>query len=80
MADKPSGAPSADAEFERWFAEQDPFGTTRSARQIQREKTAQEKTPAPSILRFGSPYVSVMIGILGFLGILALAFFIGTRL
>ena len=76
MTDKPSVEPSGDAEFQRWFAEQDPFGTTKAARQIKPEKAAQEKPSTPLLLRFG-PLFPFLIAILGILGILALAFFIG---
>ena len=80
MTDKPSAETSGDAEFQRWFAEQDPFGTTKSARDIQREKTAQEKkTPPPWFLRYG-PILPVLVAVFGILGILGLAFFIGTRI
>jgi hypothetical protein len=79
MTDKPSVEPSGDAEFQRWFAEQDPFGTSKAAQQIQREKVAKDKPSTPLLLRFG-PLFPFLIAILGIVLILGIAFFIGTRI
>jgi hypothetical protein len=67
MTDKPSAESSGDAEFQRWFAEQDPFGNAK-AEQNQRTKTAKKGVPATGVFRFGIalPVIVVVVVVLTF--------------
>ena len=76
QSDKPSDQPSGDAEFQRWFAEQDPFGNTKAERQIREPKAAQARVPASGVFRFGVA-IPVFIFVLA---VLALAFVAGVML
>jgi hypothetical protein len=76
MTDKPSAETSGDAEFQRWFAEQDPFGNSKTAQQTREPKTAKARIPASGIFRFGVALPAVIL----IVGFLALAFVAGTML
>lgn len=74
QSDKPSDQPSGDAEFQRWFAEQDPFGNSKSDRQTDEPKNSKGRLPASGMSRFGIGLAVVFL----ILGVLAVAFFIGV--
>ena len=76
MTDKPSAGPSGDAEFQRWFAEQDPFGNSKEKRQIEKEQDAQGRPSTPRVFRFGVALPAAVV----IVGVLALAFVAGTMI
>jgi len=71
MTDEPPG----DAEFKRWFAEQDPFGNTEGSLEREIVKVSQMRRFS-SLMSVGLalPYLLMMVGVL------ALAYLIGWAL
>jgi hypothetical protein len=77
MTDKPSGGASGDAEFQRWFAEQDPFGNTKAEPQKKQADNAPPRVRASWSSRFG---IALLPALLLILGAMALAFAAGSLL
>jgi hypothetical protein len=77
MTDKPSDSPSGDAEFQRWFAEQDPFGTTKAEQKLVQKKTAPKGgIPKTGIFRFGIALPAAIL----VLAVLTMAFIAGVAI
>jgi len=77
MTDKPSAETSGDAEFQRWFAEQDPFGNTKAERPKKQADTAPQRVAPSWSSRFG---IAILPAVLLIMGALALAFAAGSVL
>jgi hypothetical protein len=77
MTDKPSDEPSGDARFERWFAEQDPFGNAKTKQPTKEAETLnQQPVPVSGLFRFGIALPAAIL----ILGTLALGFAAGVIL